>query len=303
MQPPGKLLPVEPFNTDRWRAMDADVKFTGKRIVNKAALSIHDLSTHLRMQDAVLTLDPLRFGVANGDIDADIHLDGRTDPTQGRLRLSVRDLQLKKLFPTVALMKNSAGSINGDLALSATGNSVAALLGSSNGEVKLLVNGGVISDMLMEEAGLNVANIVIDKLFGDHTVKINCVAADFVARNGTLDSRLFVFDAENATINIDGTVDLSSEKLDMTLHPHSKGIRILSLRSPLYVRGTLKHPDVGVEKGPLLARGAGAVVLGTVAAPLAALAALVAPSHHNEYQCSALVTQMRQQAKAPAPGK
>ncbi|HEY4296316.1 MAG TPA: AsmA family protein, partial [Paraburkholderia sp.] len=32
-QPSGRVLPVEEFRTDRWKAIDADVKFTGRRIV------------------------------------------------------------------------------------------------------------------------------------------------------------------------------------------------------------------------------------------------------------------------------
>ncbi|MEO7149356.1 MAG: AsmA family protein [Rhodanobacteraceae bacterium] len=302
-QPPDKLLPIEPFNTDRWRAMDADVKFIGKRILRNAALPINDLSTHLKMDDGVLTLDPLMFGIAGGTLDSSIRLDGRADPMKGKLKLSARAMQLKKLFPTVSLMQASLGEIDGDAALSGTGSSVAALAGSSNGEIKLLLDNGAISDTLMEEAGLNIANVVVNKLFGDQTVKINCAAADFVARDGTLNTWLFVFDTEDMTINVDGTANLSNEKLDMTLHPHSKGIRILSLRSPLYLRGTLKNPDVGVKKGPLIARTAGAVALGTVAAPLAALAALIAPSHQQDNHCAQWIAQMQQPASAPPAGK
>ncbi|MEO6969006.1 MAG: AsmA family protein [Rhodanobacteraceae bacterium] len=302
-QPADKLLPVEPFSTDRWRAMDADVKFSGERIMRNAALPINDLSTHLKMDDGVLTLDPLKFDIAGGTLDSTIRLDGRAAPMKGKLKLSLRDMKLKRLFPTVTLMQSSLGEINGDAALSGTGNSVATLLGSSNGEVKLLLDNGQISDTLMEEAGLNIANVIVNKLFGDQTIKINCAAADFIARDGVLNTRLFVFDTEDMTINIDGTMNLSSEKLDMTLHPHSKGIRVLSLRSPLYLRGTLKNPDLGVEKGPLLARAAGAVALGTIAAPLAALAALVAPSHEQHNHCAQWIAQMQKPATAPPPGK
>ena len=33
---------------------------------------------------------------------------------------------------------------------------------------------------------------------------------------------------------------MASEQLDLTIDPESKGIRIITLRSPLYVRGTFK---------------------------------------------------------------
>ena len=297
-QPADKLLPVEPFDTTRWRRMDADVRFTGRRIEAKKELPIQNLSTHLVMDDGVLTLDPLRFGVAGGDMDAHLALDGRGDPMRGKMRVSLRRAQLKKLFPTVELMQSSLGQINGDATLTGDGNSVAKLLGTSDGEVKLLVDNGQVSRLLLEEAGLNLANIAKLKLFGDEPVKINCAAADFNARDGLWRSTLFLIDTETTTIDVDGTVNLATEQLDLTLHPRSKGIRILSLRSPLYLRGTLKNPGAGVEKGPLLARGAGAAVLGTVAAPLAALAAMIAPSHDNENACAGLIAQVRKPAKA-----
>jgi uncharacterized protein involved in outer membrane biogenesis len=138
-------------------------------------------------------------------------------------------------------------------------------------------------------------------------VEINCAATDMIATNGLFDMRLFVFDTDDALIKVDGTVNMATEKLDLDVQPHTKGLRILSLRSPLYVRGTLKHPDVGVQKGPLLLRGAGAVALGTVAAPAAALLALIAPSHENEDSgentCRAVLQQLRDTKPKASPAK
>jgi len=303
-QPVDKALPVEPFRTDRWQAMDADVQFSTARIVHGPSLPIESLSTHLIMTDGLLQLDPLNFGLAGGTISSHIHLDGSKSPMQGALKLSARHLKLKQLFPEFAPMQTSFGEINGDADLGVRGNSVAALLAHANGELKLLMNDGAISKTLLETAGLNVGNIVIGKLFGDKTVKINCAASDLVATDGLFDARLFVFDTEDATINVSGTANMTSEQLNLDVTPHTKGFRIFSLRSPLYVKGTLKNPDVGVQKGPLLIRGAGAVALGVVAAPAAALLALVAPSHDNANAntCSTILEQMRAPAKAMPAG-
>jgi uncharacterized protein involved in outer membrane biogenesis len=296
-QPADKLLPVEKFDTTRWRKMDADVRFTGKRIVRKSNLPISDLSAHLVMDDGVLTLDPLALSAAGGDLTAHIRLEGRKDPMHGEATLSLRHLKLSKLFPTVHLMHTSLGEINGDAKLDGDGNSVATLLGTSDGEVKILIDDGEVSKLLVEEIGLNVGNIIITKLVGDKPEKLNCAAADSVAKQGLWRPQIFVIDTETMTINVEGSIDLADETLDLTIHPHSKGVRILSLRSPLYLRGTLKHPDAGVEKGPLLARGVGAAVLGAVAAPVAALAALIAPSHDEDNACRGVIEAMRKPAK------
>jgi uncharacterized protein involved in outer membrane biogenesis len=301
-QPPDKALPVQEFRTDRWKAMDADVTLKAKKVIRTADLPISGVDTHIIMKESVLTLAPLRFGMAGGTLNADIHLDGSKKPMQGRAKLAVRRLQLQQLFPKVKSMKRSLGELNGDAALSGTGNSVAALLGTANGETKVLVNDGVISSSLMELAGLNVANYVVAKMFGDEEVPINCAAADIKLKDGLATPDLFVFDTENALIDIDGSVNFKSEKMDLDITPHSKGLRIISLRSPLYVEGTLKNPKAGVKAGPLVARGAGMVLLGAALTPAAGLLALIVPSNtESENQCAALLNQMKQPPKAPPP--
>ena len=297
-QPADKVLPVEEFRTERWRDMDADVEFTGKRIVQSADLPFTDLYTHVVLTDGVLKLEPLRFGVAGGKLDAQINLNGRDTPLQGRAKLTARNFKLKQLFPTFEPMKTSFGELNGDASISGTGNSVARLLGTANGNLKMLINDGAISRSLMEIAGLNVGNYVVGKIFGDKDVKINCAAADFGIKDGLATSRLFVFDTQNAIIYIDGTANFATERLDLKITPESKGFRVFSLRSPLYVRGTFAHPDAGVEAGPLLLRGAGMVALGVIAGPAAGLLALVAPSGDVPNQCAPLLQQM-QQGKVP----
>ncbi|MEA3086266.1 MAG: AsmA family protein [Paraburkholderia sp.] len=300
-QPGNKALPVEEFRTDRWKAIDADVKFTGRRIVKSPDLPITDLYTHVVMTDGVLSLEPLKFGVAGGSLSSNIHLDGSTTPLKGRFATSARHLKLKQLFPSFKTMQNALGEINGDAALTATGNSPAALAATSNGEVKALVTDGTVSRLLMEAAGLNVANVVYEKLFGKRDVKINCAAADFVATNGVLDSRVFALDTEDAVIDIDGNVNLRDESMDLGVHPHTKGFRVFSLRSPLYVKGTFKDPHVGVNAAALALRGGAAVGLGLIN-PFAALIPLLAPSNNKPLPCGQLLSQVRQAPTAPSPG-
>ncbi|MGZ2749510.1 AsmA family protein [Burkholderia stagnalis] len=300
-QPADKSVPVETFRTERWKKIDADVRFTGQRIVKSPSLPINDLTTHVVMQDGVLTLNPLNFGVAGGTLASNVYLDGRGAPLKGRFTLQARHLKLKRLFPTFPVMQTALGEVNGDAALSATGNSPAALAATSNGEVKTLVTDGTVSLLLMEAAGLNVANVAYEKLFGDRDVKINCAAADFVVTNGVLDSRVFALDTEDAVIGMNGTVNLQDETMNLTIRPHTKGFRVVSLRSPLYITGTFKQPHVGVKPGPLIARGGAAVALGLLN-PLATLLALIQPGRNQPLPCHQMLVDMERRPTAPAPG-
>ncbi|HDR9806643.1 TPA: AsmA family protein [Burkholderia cenocepacia] len=301
-QPPDRVLPVAAFRTERWSAIDADVKFTGRKLIKSADLPITNLYTHILMQDGVLTLEPLQFGVAGGTLATNAHLDGSRTPLKGRFTLAARHLKLKQLFPTQKVMQSAFGEINGDASLSATGNSPAALAATSTGEVKALITNGRISRLLMEAAGLNVANVVYEKLFGNRDVNINCAAIDFVATDGMLDPKVFALDTDDALINVDGPINLRDESLDLKIHPHTKGFRIFSLRSPLYAKGTFKNPKVGVDAGALALRAGAMVGLGLIN-PFAALLPLIAPSNNRDVPCSELFGQMKAQAAQKAAKK
>lgn len=303
-QPEDKVLPVESFRTERWTSIDADVQFTGKKIVRKAELPIDNLVTRIRLRDGTLSLVPLKFSVAGGALVSNLTLDGKASPMKAEMKLTARHLKLRQLFPGLEPMRTSLGEINGDAALTARGNSVAALLGSSNGEVKAVINQGTVSKFLLEAMGLNIGSVVVTQLFGDRQVKLNCAVNDFVIDKGVMRPRAFVFDTEDAKIYLNGNIDLVREQLALTIHSESTGLRVISLRSPLYVNGTFKNPDVGVNKRVLAAKAGSAVALGLLAPVAAALIPLVNVGPGEKSECGTLLAQAAAtKPVAPAVGK
>lgn len=306
VQPGGKVLPVEEFRTERWKAIDADVRYAADKIVREKTLPISKLSAHLIMKDGVITLAPLDFGVAGGTLRSTIRLDGSGaagNTIAATAKVSARHIQIKQLFPTIEQMQATVGQVNGDAQLSATGTSVASLLGTSNGEVKALVNQGTISKMLLEMAGLNVGNMVLTKLFGDKPVELNCLAADFDVKKGVMQSQVFVVDTKEAIINVSGNVNLGNEGMDLTVKPETKALRLFTLRAPLYVRGTFSDPDVSVDKKTLALKAGGAAALATIAAPVAALLPLINTGPGENSDCAKLVALANAKPTAPPPGK
>ncbi|NRR28615.1 AsmA family protein [Oxalobacteraceae bacterium] len=308
VQPGDKVLPVETFRTERWTALDADVSFKAERIVRDKELPIHKLDTEVHMKDGVLTLTPLNFDIAGGRFTSTVKLDGSgkliKNAIGAELKASARKLELRQMLPVIDGVQATVGEVNGDISLSATGNSVASLLGSSNGEVKAVVNHGSVSKLLLEEMGLNIGNVVLAKLSGDKQVKLNCMVADFAVSKGVMHTRAFVVDTDDSLLNVSGTVGLDNEKLDLKLKPDSKGLRVISLRAPIYVHGSFKHPDVSIDKGVLALRAGGALALIAVA-PIAALAPLISTggSSDDSSGCGKLLADARARPVAPPPGQ
>lgn len=293
-----RVLPDEPFNTDRWSTMDADVKLRAKSIHRAKALPIEDLVVHLKLQDSVLTLNPLNFGLAGGDLVAVVSLDGQKDPIRAQAKVQAKKLLLGKLFPTVDLSGSSIGQINGAFDLTGEGNSVAHMLATSNGKLGLVIAGGEISNEMVEIIGLDLWEWLRFKVKGDEPTQIRCGVADFSVKNGVMAANALVLDTMDTNIRGTGTIDFGKETLDLTLNPQPKDISPVSLRSPIHIRGTLAKPDVQLDKVNLAKRGLGAILLGVIN-PLLALIPLIETGPGLDSDCGRLI----QKAQEPAPHK
>lgn len=305
-QPVNKVLPVEPFKTGRWTSIDADIRFDAKKIIHTKALSIRKISTHLRLQDGVLVLLPLSFELAGGVMTSEIRLDGSGREGKNAIRAEIktraRNINVRKLFPDQPMLNASAGKIDGDARLSALGNSVSSLLGAANGEVKLLISQGSVSKRLLETMGLNIGNVILTHVTGDTQVKLNCMVAEFGVKSGMMQTHNFIVDTEDAVLDISGTVDLSRERLDLMLEPNSNGMRIFSLRAPIYVHGTFHQPETSIDKGVVALKVGGALALAALA-PVAAVIPLINVRSQEDSQCASLLAAARVKPVAPPPGK
>lgn len=302
VQPSDKLLPVETFRTERWRAIDADVNLSASKLIRKKVLPIHKLQTRLVMKDGVISMLPLSFELSGGQMQAHITLDGNgggsnkdTDSEsvhahaiKAKMRVTARHVQLQKFIPTLATSKLTVGEINADANLAAIGNSVAGLLATSNGELSSMIDHGSVSKLLLEEMGLNIGNIILTRLSGDKQVKLNCMLADFTVTNGQMNTRSFLIDTDEALIDITGSINMQKEDLNLTIKPNSKGLRVLSLRAPLYVRGSFLHPQISVDKGVLAMRAGGAIGLALLS-PFAALLPLINAGPDQASGCGSLL--------------
>ncbi|MBP0597370.1 AsmA family protein [Herbaspirillum sp. LeCh32-8] len=293
-KPDGKVLPAHAFEPTRWDALDAEINFTGEQFALLPKFIWHEPSARIYLKDRVLSFDPVRFSMAGGKADGKLTLDGRQDTIRGRLQLTAHDLQVKRLFPRLASMQASFGRIDGSAELSGAGNSIAAMLGTADGTLKAEVSEGSISQFILEAAGLNLADAVFARFYQDKQVRLHCAVADVRIARGQAGMRRFVLNTEDALIEVSGHVDLARELLDLDIRPRTKHLRLLSLRTPLFVKGSFSHPQIGAHTGPLAAKAGAAAALALVA-PLAAVVPLVTPGEDIPDDC-------REPPVASAPG-
>ncbi len=290
--PPGQVLPRSEYQVQKLNAADADIHFTGRRIRNEA-LPINRMDTHLELRSGVFKLDPLAFRAAGGDIDGTITLDAHQSVLSGSADLSGRGLQVNRLAPGVQAVIQSAGTLETRVRLSMRGNSVAALLGSANGEVVAMMNNGAISDLLLRLANLDIANTLLVMARGDRNIPIHCMIADLKAQDGILVPQKFVLDTEHTTLTAEGKIELRNENLDLRLVAQPKDGSMFALRGPIQVSGTFAEPSIKPELGNAIARTGAAIALGIVAPPAAAIPFLQFGSKQS-FDCSTHVADASQ---------
>lgn len=290
-----KVLPTAPFNLEKLRAADADVRFKGEKIITKK-FPIEKMEAHLTVKDGALKLDPLNFGIARGDLVTVIAMDGRNSHLATHVDITAKGLYLNQLFPASKLNDSSEGTLGGRATLDTSGDSIAQMMGAANGEAALIMDGGTVSELLLRMSNLDIANSFLVLLDGDKQVPVRCMVANFKAVEGNFQVQDLVLDTSKVNITGEGNVNFSDESLHLKLVSQSKGFSLASLRGPILVTGSFKKPEVKPDMGKVMARGGLAAGLGALTSGIGALLPLLEFGKKKDSNCAALMRQAKSDA-------
>lgn len=283
-----KVLPSRPFNLEKLRAADFDIHFKGARVVTET-IPIENMDARLVVRDGSLKLTPLNFGVAGGNLVTQITMDTRLPKLATHADIVAQGLHLNRLFPDWKFNSASVGTMGGRARLGGSGNSVAQMLGSANGEAALIMDGGTISELLLRKSNLDVANSLKLMLGGDKQTSIRCMVADFKAADGEFKVQDLMLDTPKVNVTGVGNVNFADESWHLRLIAKSKGFSLVSLRGPIAITGSFNNPAVHAELTNAVTRGSLAVALGVATAGVGTLIPLLDFGHHETGNCAALM--------------
>jgi len=296
-----RLLPDARLQVERVRAMNADVRFTATSI-EAGSVPMKQVLLHIRLDDGVLSLDPLEFQMPQGRLHGTVRIDARdkVPVTQLDLRLSDIELaQLKGKAPDASAPL--AGDMQARLVAQGRGDSVHDFAADANGRATVVLPHGEMREAFAELAGIDAVRGLGLLLAGkDQRTDIRCGVAQFAIQDGTMHVQNLVFDTQNVLITGLGEVRLGPEELALSIKGEPKKPRIGRLRTPIKVGGHLLKPSVGVSATDTLKQGAIAAALGTLLTPLAAVIAFVDPGLAKDANCSALLAQADSSQATPA---
>lgn len=289
--PSGKLFPDVPINLKRLRNSDLNVHLKADSLI-ATGWPLQSLDVVFDLDEGLLTLDPIDAGIAGGTMKGSITLDGRKDVPHVAMDLMLRRLSVKEFFGDTRFESLSSGRFGGRIKLEGDGSSLAEVLADSNGRLSALMAGGQVSLMLVEAAGLDIAQFTPLLLGSDKTTRVRCAVGDFAVSKGVLNSDIFVFDTTDTNIEGKALIDLRTETIDAELEAHPKDTSLMAARTPLTLKGPLKKPRIGIAPGELAAKSAGAALL-AILNPLAAVIPFIDPGDGEDTDCRAMIREVR----------
>jgi uncharacterized protein involved in outer membrane biogenesis len=283
----GRVLPARAFNLPSLRNMDAHVQLRIERLqTGHAALQdIRPLHARLHLADGVLELSAIDARLARGRVGGRIQLDGRRDVAQWQLALTLRGLVLEEWLRS-GDPPPATGRIAARLNLTGQGRSTAEMLASADGRAVVHWTRGTLSHWLVEAAGIDIAESLGVMLRGDRPLAVNCAAADLRIADGRATPALMLADTSDSTLQVEGTLSLATERLDLVLRARPKDFSIATLRAPVHVEGPFADPEVRLDRSGVLRRVLPAALLAAVN-PLAALLPLIDPGEDDDGQALA----------------
>ncbi|TCP04394.1 AsmA family protein [Rubrivivax gelatinosus] len=285
--PPPRVLPQREFDLPQLRGMDAEVQVAIAELDfgTEALAPVRQLRARVRLDDAVLRLEALSGVVGGGRVDGWSALDARQTPARWSVDLNFDRVAIDQWIR--ALRRGGAGDdprralltgvLEGRLVLAGRGRSTAQILGSADGDGRLLLRRGTVSHLLTEAAGIDLAQALGVLVRGDEALPLRCARLEFGVEDGLVVPRVAVIDNRDSTVFVDGRASLADETLALRAQVRPKDFSVLSLRTPVLIGGHFSRPQVGLQASRLVGRAAAAIALGVLAAPLAALLPFVDP--------------------------
>ncbi|HEX2593333.1 MAG TPA: hypothetical protein VHL34_17655, partial [Rhizomicrobium sp.] len=174
---------------------------------------------------------------------------------------------------------------------------------AANGTVTAVIPNGTVRKAYAELSGIDITPGLFELLGNDKSdTNLRCAVAHFEARNGSLVSEQLIADTDAVQIRGHGTVNLDTERMQFAMQGHPKSFKLIRVRAPITVGGTLGDPSVGIQAGSAVAQGGIAAALGVLLTPIAAILPFVDPGLGKDANCAALLTDAKAQG-APVKTK
>jgi uncharacterized protein involved in outer membrane biogenesis len=271
----GKIFSDNPVEMDWINELNASIDLQIDTLV-LMDMQYSDLTGKVDITDGVLRAEPFQATVAGVTAAGNAMIDTNTRPPTFSTSVTAQQIDMGEITGYWSRPPFMSASGDVQLVLSGTGESLAAVLASSTGHLRVVTGEGTAEVAQAERATATLVLGTIARTLGKEdidAVKMNCFAADIEFEEGMGDVQVLVLDTENTTILGSGTIDLAKEQWDLKFKPKPHTTTLSARAVPVMLEGSFSEPEIKVGKGGLIRKLS--AIVGAVVFPPAAVAALL----------------------------
>jgi hypothetical protein len=132
------------------------------------------------------------------------------------------------------------------------------MLAAGNGDVVLGIQGGSVSGLLVEAAGLDLVEALALVIEGDAPIGIRCGLLEAKMEDGVARFGRGLVDTTDSLLVVGGAADLGEETVDVQIEAHEKDFSLIDAAAPVRVQGPFRDPSIaigGVDPLPFFEMG------------------------------------------------
>ncbi len=274
---PERLMPDARFPVETMRRFDADLKWT-IGVVKSRNIPISNVDLTLDLERGRLSLSPLTFAMARGNVSSDAIFDTRERPSAVSYDIRVAPTPMSRLLAGYGVAEaGTTGTIKGRIELRGRGDTIHDSLSTSRGRIAFVMPAGTFWTRNVQLAELDLGTFAQKMFEGElkEPVRINCGLIGFTVRNGVAAADPILIDTSKNVIVGRGGFSFRNEAVDLAVRADSKKFSLFSGQSPVRLGGYFASPALGVISPELVGRAGAALGLSLVATPLAGVLAFV----------------------------
>lgn len=273
-----KVFSSEQWSLDGLKRVDADIKIRDKLVLLQR-LALNDMTVDILLKNGNLTIEPIKFMIGGGSANGRFNLSLQDKPSSLAMEMKIDQLDLGPMLDELGYERSLEGTLNADIMLAGSGNSLANLMAGLNGGISIVMQDGQADikylDLLQKILGSDILRLINPFKKKEKQTKVNCFVNNINIKEGLAECKLLL-DTDQTSIFGVGDVDMRTEKLDMGIKPVPKkgygldsvgqvSFSFKDLSQPLRLGGTLAHPSLALDPTRtlfILGKAAGALSLG-----------------------------------------
>ena len=220
-----------------------------------------------QLKNGRVDIGPVVVNTPGGSAMLQLGYEPREQDVAFNFKTEIKNFDYGVLTRRVDSKSAMQGRFSLDIEVNARAQYLAELMRYGNGHVDFAIWPENLKSGVLDFWAVNVLMALLPAVDTSSASKVNCAIGQFVLTDGKLADKKILIDTSRMRVAGNGSVDFTTEEIQLYVQPRAKTPQFLSFAIPIEVTGSFKDFNVGVRTKDVL-QVAGQLVTSVVGVPL-----------------------------------